>query len=103
MSNQQYNMRLKIVAQAAGVDKQIASHWLRRSAGMFYLNAGMPIEVVSKILGHSNIRTTQKAYAHILDKTVFREFDRLMNAVEELTDKQELVVVAVNHSGIFEF
>lgn len=77
MTNQQYNMRLKIVATAAGIDKQISSHWLRRSAGMFYLNAGMPIEVVSKILGHSNIRTTQKAYAHILDKTVFRAFDKL--------------------------
>lgn len=78
MTNQQYNMRLKIVAESAGIDKKISSHWLRRSTGMFLLNNGFSIEVVAKVLGHKNIQTTQKAYAHILNKTVEQAFDKLM-------------------------
>ena len=78
MTNQQYNMRLKIVAQAAGVDKPISSHWLRRSTGMYLLNNGFSYEIVAKVLGHKNIITTQKAYAKILDKTVEDAFDKLM-------------------------
>jgi len=59
-------------------DKPISSHWLRRSTGMFLLNSGFSIEVVAKVLGHKNIQTTQKAYAHILNKTVENAFDKLM-------------------------
>lgn len=74
ISNAQYNMRLKVVAQAAGIDKPIASHYGRRTCGMLLLNEGFPIEIVAKVLGHSNIKTTQEAYARILDATVAREF-----------------------------
>lgn len=78
MTNQQYNMRLKILADAAKIDKNITSHWFRRSAGMYYLNHGMPIEVVSRILGHASIKTTQKAYAKILNKTVTDAFGKML-------------------------
>lgn len=74
ITNQQYNMRLKVVADAAGIDKPIASHYGRRTCGMVLLNDGFPIEVVAKVLGHSNIKTTQEAYARILDNTVAKEF-----------------------------
>lgn len=74
ISNVQYNLRLKIVADAAGIDKPLASHYGRRTCGMVLLNEGFPIEVVAKVLGHSNIKTTQEAYARILDDTVAREF-----------------------------
>ena len=40
-SNQQYNMRLKVVAEAAGIDKPVASHWGRRTCGMLLLNHGV--------------------------------------------------------------
>lgn len=70
MSNQQYNMRLKLVAEAAGIDKPIASHWARRTCGMDLLNGGVPVEVVARVLGHAKIETTQESYARILDKTV---------------------------------
>lgn len=52
-SNQQYNMRLKLVADAAGIDKPIASHWGRRTFGMYLLNNGFSMEVVAKVLGTS--------------------------------------------------
>jgi len=39
---------------------------LRRTAGSLLLQAGVPIEVVSVILGHSDIRITKRVYAHLL-------------------------------------
>lgn len=74
MTCEQYNMRLKIMADASKIDKPIASHFGRRTCGMLLLNYGFPIEIVSKVLGHSNIKTTQQAYAKILDRTVENEF-----------------------------
>lgn len=74
ISNEQYNLRLKIMAEAAHIDKPLASHWGRRTCGMVLLNEGFSIEVVAKVLGHANIKTTQEAYARILDDTVAREF-----------------------------
>jgi integrase len=41
-------------------------HDLRRTAGAFLLQAGVPIEMVSEILGHSDIRITKRIYAHFL-------------------------------------
>lgn len=77
MTCEQYNMRLKIMADACGIEKPIASHFGRRTCGMLLLNYGFPIEIVSKVLGHSNIRTTQQAYAKILDRTVENEFIKI--------------------------
>lgn len=81
ITNVQYNMRLKIVADAAGINKPIASHYGRRTCGMLLLNKGFPIEIVAKVLGHSNIRTTQQAYARILDSSVEREFAKRMGTI----------------------
>lgn len=72
-SNQQYNMRLKIVAERAGVNKNVASHWGRRTCGMLLLNKGVSMEVVSRVLGHSSIKTTESVYAKMLPKTIVDE------------------------------
>lgn len=76
MSNAQYNLRLKLIADACGINKPIASHWGRRTCGMLLLNDGIPIEIVAKVLGHSNIKTTQEAYARILDYAVAQAFKK---------------------------
>lgn len=71
MTMQQYNMRIKVVAEYAGLDKpHIASHWLRRGYGMMLLNRGVPLEVVSKSLGHTSVKTTEATYAKLLGRTV---------------------------------
>lgn len=71
MTMQQYNMRMKVVAEYAGIEKpNIASHWLRRGYGMMLINKGVPLEVVSKSMGHSSIRTTEATYAKLLNSTV---------------------------------
>lgn len=79
ISNQKYNIKLKIVADAAGVEKELTSHVGRRTAGYIWLNGGIPIEVVAKCLGHTSVRTTEKAYARILDKTVVDAFTKFIN------------------------
>lgn len=79
ISNEKYNQYLKVVAAAAGIEKPIASHWGRRTCGMLLLNRGVSMEVVSKVLGHSSIKTTEAVYAKILRETVVREVvDKLL-------------------------
>lgn len=77
LPNQKYNVRLKLIADAACIEKKISSHVGRRSAGSIWLNSGIPLEVVSKCLGHSSLKTTQAAYARILDKTIEEAFAKV--------------------------
>lgn len=76
LPNQKYNVKLKMVADAAGIDKRISSHDGRRSCGYKLLNARVPIAVVSRVLGHSNTRQTEMAYARILDETIAEEIKK---------------------------
>ena len=79
--NQKYNQKLKIVADAAHIDKSISSHDGRRSCAYMMLNAGIPIEVVSRVLGHQSVKMTESAYAQILDNTVVKAFKKLENGL----------------------
>lgn len=76
MSNQQYNMRLKIVADKAGISKELTSHMGRHTYATKCINAGIPIEALAKMMGHSDIKTTQ-IYAKMINKTVEGAFDVL--------------------------
>jgi integrase len=69
ISNQRYNSYLKEIADICGIRKTLTTHLARHTAATLMLNAGIAIEVVSKILGHSNTKMTQH-YAKLLDKTV---------------------------------
>jgi site-specific recombinase XerD len=70
ISNVKYNLYLKNVAQAAGVDKPISTHWARHTGATMLLNEGVSLKIVSKICGHSSIRMTEQVYAKLLDETV---------------------------------
>ncbi len=59
ISNAQYNMRLKVLADYAGIDKRLTSHMGRHTFACMCLNNGAKIENVSKMMGHTNINTTQ--------------------------------------------
>lgn len=76
MTNQQYNMRLKLVAHYAGLDKELTSHMARHTFATWALSQGIRIEVVSKMLAHTDIKTTQ-IYAKILQADVYKGFDEL--------------------------
>jgi integrase len=73
LPNQKYNVKLKLIADAAGIDKNVSSHDARRSCGSILLNAGVPIAVVSRVLGHSSVKQTESAYARLLDSTIADE------------------------------
>jgi len=76
-SNQKLNAYLKEVADICGITKILTSHIARHTfATTVTLTNGVPIETVSKLLGHSNIKTTQH-YAKILDLKVSSDFNAL--------------------------
>lgn len=76
-SSQTYDKNLKKVAEDAGIDKPIASHWARRTAGMMLLNSGVRLETVAKILGHASVKTTEQFYASITPGTVADEMKKV--------------------------
>lgn len=69
ISNQRYNSYLQEIAEICGIGKKLTSHIARHTAATLLLNSGISIDVVAKILGHSNTKMTQH-YAKLLDKTV---------------------------------
>ena len=70
ISNVKYNEYLKVMAQSAGIDKPISSHWARHTGATILLNEGVDMKIVSKICGHSSTRITEQIYAKLLDETV---------------------------------
>jgi integrase len=78
-SNQKYNAYLKEIADLAGIDKNLTSHIARHTfATTITLNNDVPIESVSKMLGHSSINMT-RIYARLLDKKVGNDMSRLFD------------------------
>lgn len=77
ISDQKYNDYLKDVAKAAGVEKPVTSHWARHTGATLLLNAGVPMEVVSRVCGHASIKMTEKIYAKMFDETVVRSVNKV--------------------------
>ena len=70
LSNQKMNAYLKEIADLCEITKELTFHIARHTfATTVTLSNGVPIESVSKMLGHKSIKTTQH-YAKILDKKV---------------------------------
>jgi site-specific recombinase XerD len=70
LSNQKMNAYLKELADICNIDKELTYHIARHTfATTVTLTNGVPIESVSKMLGHKNLRTTQH-YAKVLDRKV---------------------------------
>lgn len=77
ISNQKYNAYLKVIGAFCEIKKRLTSHVARHTfATTVTLGNGVRIEVVSKMLGHTNIHTTQ-IYAKVFQEEVDKEFNRL--------------------------
>ena len=77
ISNQKMNVYLKELADICGIDKNLTTHLARHTfATTITLSNGVTMESVSKMLGHSSIKTTQ-IYAKITDTKVSREMQKL--------------------------
>jgi site-specific recombinase XerD len=77
ISNVKYNEYLKIVAQSSGIDKPLSTHWARHTGATLVLNEGIPMQIVSKICGHSSTKITEQIYAKLLDETVVEAISKL--------------------------
>src|SRR5205085_968020 len=79
VSNQKVNSYLKEIADLCGITKKVTFHIARHTfATTVTLSNGVPIETVSKILGHTKITTTQ-----IYAKVVERKLKDDMNALKK--------------------
>ena len=77
LSNQKMNQYLKEIADVCQIDKHLTFHIARHTfATTITLSNGVPIETVSKMLGHRNLKTTQH-YAKILDRKVSNDMQAL--------------------------
>lgn len=75
ISNQKYNDYLKVVGGLVGVPS-LHSHMGRATAATLFLSKGMPINIVSRVLGHTTLRQTTR-YARTLNKDVMGAFNNL--------------------------
>jgi site-specific recombinase XerD len=81
-TNQNTNRYLKIIARNAGIEKNLSFHIARHTfATTVTLMNGVPIESVSKMLGHKNIQSTQH-YAKIVDEKVGADMELLALRLE---------------------
>ena len=76
LSNQKYNAYLKEIGDICNIKKSLHSHLARHTCATQLLNDGMSIEVVAKVLGHTNTRQTQH-YARLMDRTILDAFKKL--------------------------
>jgi len=78
LSNQKMNGYLKEIADLCNITKNLTFHIARHTfATTVTLSNGVPIESVSRMLGHTSIRTTQ-IYAKVLEKKVSEDMGRLV-------------------------
>lgn len=89
--NGTYNRYLKEVVDALGITKHITTHVGRKTFGMQMLNQGISLEVVSKMLGHKSIRTTQEVYAQILKRRIVKEMEPHLS--KDLSKVAKLIVL----------
>lgn len=77
LTNQKMNSYLKELGDICNINKNITMHIARHTfATSVTLSNGVPIETVSKILGHTSLKTTQ-IYAKVLDKKISEDMDLL--------------------------
>ncbi len=89
LTNQKMNGYLKEVGDLCDISKEITFHMARHTfATSVTLTNGVPIETVSKMLGHKNIQTTQH-YAKILDKKVSEDMKILRDKFSLTPVQQE--------------
>jgi len=86
LSNQKSNAYLKEIADLCGINKNLTTHLARHTfATTITLSNGVPIESVSKMLGHKSLRTTQH-YAKILDRKVSDDMSILRTKLEKINE-----------------
>jgi site-specific recombinase XerD len=77
LSNQKMNDNLKVIQEIAKINKSLTTHLARHTfATTITLGNGVPIETVSRMLGHTKLSTTQ-VYAKVLENKIERDMKQL--------------------------
>jgi integrase len=85
LSNQKMNAYLKEIADVCGISKNLTFHIARHTfATTVTLSNGVPIETVSKMLGHKSLKQTQH-YAKILDLKISEDMQLLRDKLHSKT------------------
>lgn len=81
------NTHLKTIMADCGIvkHKPISFHWARHTFGTLFLTEGIPLESVSKMMGHKDLRTTQ-IYAKITNERVSRDMDMVIHKFDRFTE-----------------
>jgi site-specific recombinase XerD len=83
LSNQKMNAYLKEIGDICGIIKPLTFHSARHTfATTITLSNGVPIETVSKMLGHTNIKTTQ-IYSKVLDLKISSDMIQLQQKLSK--------------------
>lgn len=85
LSNQKMNSYLKEIADLCGIKKNLTFHLARHTFATMSLSKGVPMESVSKMLGHTNIKTTQ-IYARITNKKIEHDMEQLADKLGKFND-----------------
>ena len=82
INNAQYNACLKVIQQALGFTSKLHSHLARHTFATWMLSNGVSLEHVSKMVGHTNIRQTQR-YAKVMPTAVYDDFERVAEKLKK--------------------
>ncbi len=75
---------LQGIRALTGIKEDLSYHVARHSfASLITLEGGVPIETISKMLGHNNMKTTQ-IYARVTPKRLFEDMDKYIEATNDL-------------------
>lgn len=69
MSNESINRRIRLLGERAGLRERLTPHRLRHSMAKHLRDAGMPLDVIQALLGHEDMRTTQR-YSGLPDQHI---------------------------------
>lgn len=96
ISNQKLNSYLKEVADLCGISRHLTFHLARHTfATSVTLSNGVPMETVSKMLGHTTLRTTQ-IYAKVIERKVS---DDMLTLRDKLENQDKLAAGKIRRSG----
>ena len=94
ITNEKVNFYLKEIANAVGLKKNLTFHMARHTfATTVTLSNGVPIETVSKLLGHSKIASTQ-IYARVIERKVSDDMQKLKEQLLKAKSNSD----KINHS-----
>ena len=83
-SNQKINSYLKEIAGVLGINKSITHHMARKTfASTVLLYNDVPMEIVSELLGHSSMKTTQDYYGKVVQRKVSLEIQKLSDKIDK--------------------